>query len=62
MLNLSQARKQKRLQEFIAEQEAAGIGPADIPEFDRAIVAGAKQPQSTGQTSGSRARGDSTEK
>jgi len=51
MLSLSEAVKSRRLDEFIAQEEARGIGPIDQAEFDIAIAAHVTGPQSEGQTS-----------
>ena len=46
MLSLKNARKTKRLQEFIAAQEEAAVGPIDRAEFDGAVETSIKAPQS----------------
>ena len=51
MLTLSEAKKTGRLNEFITEQETAGIGPIDRAEFDIAIGELIKARQSEDQTS-----------
>jgi hypothetical protein len=59
MLSLSDAIKSKRLQDFIAQEEKRGIGPADSKELDKAIKLLATQPRSEDQTSRSTSRGGS---
>ena len=51
MLTLSEAVKTGRLQEFIAQEEARGIGPIDRADLDRALAKVIKAPQSKDQTS-----------
>jgi hypothetical protein len=51
MLSLSEAIKKDQLDQFVAEQEAAGIGPIDRAEFDVAVPRVIKAPQSKDQTS-----------
>lgn len=51
MLTLSQAIKDGRLQEFIAQEEARGIGPIGRAELDRSIAVLIKARQSEDQTS-----------
>lgn len=60
MLTLEQARATGRLQDFIAQEEARGIGPAAQADFDKAIAALIKVPQSEDQTLRSSSRGGST--
>ena len=63
MISLSQAIKTGQLREFIAQEEARGIGPADSKEVAAAIFRLATTPtQSEDQTSRSPSRGGSTEK
>jgi hypothetical protein len=62
MLTLSQAVKEGRLSEFIAQEEARGIGPATRADLDRALAKILKAPQSKDQTSRSPSRGGLTEK
>lgn len=62
MLSLSEALKADRLQEFIAQEEKRGVGPANQKQFDRAVKAIATRPRSEDQTSRSRAPGSSTGK
>jgi hypothetical protein len=57
MLTLSKALKNGQLREFIAQEEARGIGPASRKELDKAIKALAtKLPQPEDQTSRSTSR------
>ncbi len=56
MLTLSDALESGRLQEFIAQTEAQGIGPADRAQFD-ALVGRVTAPLPEGQTSRSPVRG-----
>lgn len=58
MLSLSEALAKGRLDDFIAQAEAEGVGPADRTQFE-AMVGGVTAPQPAGQTSRSRARGGS---
>jgi hypothetical protein len=62
MLTLSQAVKTGRLQEFIAQEEARGVGPIDRAELDRALAKMIKAPRSEDQTSRSPSRDGSTGK
>lgn len=61
MLTLSDALATNRLQEFVAQAEAAGIGNADAAAFDQ-IVKRVTAPLPSGRTSRSPARGGSAEK
>lgn len=60
MLSLSEAKKSDHLEEFIAEQEAAGVGPIDRAEFDGAVSEVVKAPPPKGQTSHSAYVGNSS--
>ena len=51
MLSLSDALKEGRLDEFIAQEEARGVGPIDRADFDAALAKVVKAPQSKGRTS-----------
>ena len=51
MLTLSEAKKSGRLEEFIIEQETAGIGPIEIDAFKKLSTALIKAPPPEGQTS-----------
>jgi hypothetical protein len=51
MLTLSEALKSGRLQEFIVQEEARGIGPINRADYDAAAAALIKAPQSKGRTS-----------
>lgn len=63
MLTLSQAIKTGRIAEFIKQEEARGIGPADSEELDEAIKRLATTPlKLSGRTSHSSSGGGSTEK
>jgi len=62
MLTLSEAMKTGQLQEFIAQEEARGVGPIDRGDLDRALSKIIKAPQSKDQTSHSASRSGSTEK
>ena len=57
-LSLSDALASGALEDFIAQAEADGIGPADRAQFE-AIVGRVTAPQPSNQTSRSRARGGS---
>lgn len=62
MLTLSEALKAGRLQDFIGQEEARGIGPIGRAELEAAIAALIKAPQSENQTSRSSFGGGSTGK
>jgi hypothetical protein len=51
MLSLAEALKTGRLQEFIAQEEARGVGPIDRAEFDALLKKAATATQSKGRTS-----------
>ena len=51
MLSLSEAIKDGRIDEFIAQEEMRGTGPIDRAEFDRAVAEIIKAQQSKDQTS-----------
>ncbi len=61
-LSLSSATRDGRLPEFIAQEEARGIGPINRAELDRDIAALIKAPQSKDQTSRSASGDGSTGK
>lgn len=61
-LSLRKARSTDRLQEFIQQQEADGIGSVDANEFEEALGRVIKPRRSEDQTSRSRARDGSSEK
>lgn len=56
-MTLAEAMKSGRLDEFIAQEEARGVGPIDRAEFEMLAAALIKAPQLEGQTSRS-ASGD----
>ena len=56
MLTLAQALSEGRLDEFVAQAEAEGVGPADSNQFER-LVGRVTAPQPEDQTSHSPARG-----
>jgi hypothetical protein len=62
MLSLAEAVKTGRIQDFIAQEEARGIGPVDRAELDDALSKVIKAPQSEDQTSHSPLLGGSTGK
>lgn len=62
MLTLSEAVKSERLQEFIAQEEARGIGPINRAEFDALTADLVKAQQSKDQTSRSASGDGSTGK
>lgn len=62
MLTLSEAQKSGRLEEFIAEQEAAGVGPIELGAFRSLAAALIKAPLSEDQTLRSASDGNSTGK
>lgn len=53
MLSLREAMESGRLQEFIAQEEARGVGPINEGEFNEIASAVIKTRQSDDQTSGS---------
>jgi hypothetical protein len=53
MLSLREAIESGRLQEFIAQEEARGVGPISEAAFDNTASVVIKTPQSDDQTSGS---------
>jgi hypothetical protein len=61
-LTLKRALESDRLDEFIREQEAAGVGPADKREVMNALEAVIKPRRSKGRTSRSSSRGGSSGK
>jgi hypothetical protein len=62
VLTLAEAQKSGRLQEFITEQEAAGIGPIEIDALKSLTEALIKAPPPKDQTSRSSSAGNSTGK
>lgn len=62
MLSLAKAIKAGRLREFIAQEEARGVGPANRKAFDAAIEKAVKLRRSKGRTSRSSSRGGSSGK
>ena len=61
MLTLYEANKSGRLEEFIAQEEARGIGPIDRCDFDAALAKVVKAPRSEDRTSRSASRDGSNE-
>ena len=61
-LTLSEAQKTGRLQDFILQQQTAGLEAISSKEFDETVAGLVKAPQSPNQTSGSRVPGGSTGK
>ncbi len=61
-LSLKEALDSGLLAEFVAQQEARGIGPIDRAEFDVLTATLVKAPQSADQTSRSSSGGGSTGK
>ncbi len=61
-LSLSKAIKNRRLQDFIAQEEARGIKPASEQELMATIGAAIKPPQLEDQTSRFPSRDDSSGK
>jgi hypothetical protein len=61
MLSLTEAVKSNRLQEFIEQEEARGIGPIDRADFDFALGKVIKAPRSKNRTSRSASPDDSSE-
>ena len=62
MISLSEALKEKRLDDFIAQEEARGVGPISEAKFDLTASTVIKTPLSDDQTSGSLPRDGSPEK
>lgn len=62
ILSLSRAVSERRLQEFIRQEEARGVACADTAKLDAALAKIIKQPRSKGRTSRSPSGGGSTEK
>jgi hypothetical protein len=58
MITLQEALTQNRLDDFIAQAEAEGVGPVDSAQFE-AVVKRVTAPQPEGQTSRSRDAGAS---
>ena len=61
-LTLSTAIKTKRLQEFIAQEEARGVSPVDLKEFQDLAARLIKDTPQEDQTSRSPGRGGSSGK
>lgn len=61
MLSLTEAVKSNRLQEFIEQEEARGIGPIDPADFYFALGKVIKAPRSKNRTSRSASRDGSNE-
>ncbi len=51
LLTLKNAIETGRLHEFVAQEEARGVGPADPRALDALVVKAAKAPQSEDQAS-----------
>jgi hypothetical protein len=60
MLTLAEAVKYGKIQEFIAQEEARGVGPIDRAKFDALLGKAATEPRSEGRTSRSAYAGNST--
>lgn len=52
-LSLSEAISKGRISDFIAQEEARGVGPISAAEFDETAAAVIKTPPQDDQTSGS---------
>lgn len=61
-LSLAKALKEGRLEDFIQQQERAGVGPVDAAELDHSLAALIKPQQSEDRTSRSPSGDGSTEK
>lgn len=61
-ITLAAVKSQKQLEQFIAQEEARGVGPASLTDLDRALSTLIKPTQSEDQTSRSSWRGGSTGK
>ncbi len=55
-LSLRRAVAENRVEEFIDQEEARGIGPVERDEFDRALAETIRSPRSEDQTSCSSSR------
>jgi hypothetical protein len=62
MLTLSEAIKARKIQEFIAQEEARGVEPVDLKEFQDLADRLIKDTPQADQTSRSRVRGGSSGK
>jgi hypothetical protein len=62
MISLAEAVRSGRLEDFIAQEEARGVGVADRETYDRALAAIIKAPRSEDQTSHSSSSDGSTGK
>lgn len=62
MLTLSEAIKTRKIQEFIAQQEAAGMPAADAKEFEKSLETVIKGTPQEDQTSHSQPRDGSSGK
>lgn len=62
MINLKEAIAEGRLDEFVQQAEASGVGPISQADFDAAATKVIKSGQSEDQTSRSVSRGGSTGK
>lgn len=60
MLSLTKAIKTGRIQEFIAQEEARGVGPINKDELDALIEEAVKSKRSEDRTSRSHGRGGSS--
>ena len=58
-LTLKKALKSDRLADFIAQEDARGVAPADKADFEAALRAIARPPRSEDRTSRSHGRGGS---
>jgi hypothetical protein len=62
MLTLSEAIKTRKIQEFIAQEEARGVAPIDLKEFQDLAARLIKDTPQANQTSRSPGRGGSSGK
>ena len=62
VLTLSQAKKNKQLQDFALEQERLGVPTISVSLFDELVKIAVKTPQQQDQTSSSHVRDDLNEK
>jgi hypothetical protein len=60
-LPLAKALETNRISEFVAQEEARGIGPIDRAEFDDAVAKVIKAPRPEDRTSHSASDGNSSE-
>jgi hypothetical protein len=60
VLTLSEALRTGRIDDFVAQEEARGVGPADVARLDALLRAASKSQRSKDRTSRSPSGDDST--